>query len=487
MRVGFVSSEISPYASTGGLADVCGSLPRALVAAGAEAVQFMPMYRKVLEGDYAVEDTGIRLSIPVGFHRYRADIWKTRNSTPSVYFIRRDEFFDRAQLYNLSDRDYDDNFERFVFFQKAVVALIDQLDLNLDIVHAHDWQTGLMPLYLRHGQSGEGRRSREKTVFTIHNLAFQGIFDGELYSYTNLPFSCFNVDMMEYYGNINMLKSGINGADFITTVSQTYAREIQTEDWGCGLQGVLANVRPRLCGIVNGIDTAVWNPAADKMIAARFDRDHLDGKDTCKADLIKRLKLTIKPRDPLLGMVTRLTSQKGIELIDASLDGIMSRSNAGLALLGSGSDAMLAMVNRWAKKWPGRVGIKTGFDVKLSHRIEAGADIYLMPSKFEPCGLNQLYSLRYGTIPVVHAVGGLDDTIVDVGEQPQTGYGFKFSAFTAEAFQQRTLDAIDAYKNAKRWNDIVRRAMDQDFSWLTSARRYLKLYEQIRAAPSTMP
>ena len=479
MNIAFVSSEITPYASTGGLADVCSSLPIALIETGHKITQFMPMYRKVIEGSMPVEDTGIRLVIPVGFHNYQADIWKAKSSASTIYFVRRDEFFDRSELYNLPDRDYDDNFERFVFFQKAVVALIDHLGQPFDIVHSHDWQTGLMPLYLRYGLKGEGRPCREKTVFTIHNLAFQGIFNGDHYSYSNLPFSCFSVDVLEYYGNINCLKSGITSSDMVTTVSDTYAKEIQTEEWGCGLNGVLSNRNDRLRGIVNGIDPQLWNPAGDKHIAAAYDLNDLTGKMACKADLIRRMKLSIQPTDPLLGMITRLTAQKGIEIIDDSLPAIMKETSAGLVLLGSGSESYTSLVMEWAKKWPGRVVVKTGFDVKLAHRIEAGADVYLMPSKFEPCGLNQLYSLRYGTLPIVHSVGGLDDTIIDAINEPSTGYGFKFRKYDGMSFTNTFIQAVNLYKKPDRWKELQRRAMQQDFSWTKSAERYSALYSEL--------
>ncbi|HMO49782.1 MAG TPA: glycogen synthase GlgA [Kiritimatiellia bacterium] len=479
LNLAFVSSEISPYASTGGLADVCGSLPKALEHIGYSVTQFMPMYRRVMEGPHPVEDTGIRLQIPVGFHRYQADIWKSRGKGPAIYFIRRDEFFDRSELYNLPDRDYDDNFERFIFYQKAVTALIDTLGSPFDIVHAHDWQAGLMGLYLKHGLSGEGRTQREKVVFTIHNLAFQGVFGGDNYSYTNLPFSCFSVDTLEFYGNVNCLKAGITTADHVTTVSQSYAREIQTPEWGCGLEGVLSEKSDRLSGIVNGIDPTVWNPEVDKHITAKYSPDDLEGKKSCKADLIRRMKLTIKPSDPLLGIVTRLTPQKGIALLDAVLPTIMQETNAGLVILGSGTEELLALTTGWAKRWPGRVAAKSGFDIKLAHRIEAGADIYLMPSQFEPCGLNQLYSLRYGAIPVVHRVGGLADTITDVTAQPTAGNGFTFDAFTEDSFLAAVRRAVALYGQPKRWTEIQRRAMRQDFTWTASAKKYAALYEQV--------
>lgn len=479
LNVAFVSSEVVPYASTGGLGDVCGSLPAALSGLGVQVTQFMPMYRRVLEGGQPIEDTGLRLSIPVGFHRYQADIWRTKpNRHPVIYFIRRDEFFDRTELYNLPDREYDDNFERFIFFQKAVTALINHLGSPFDIVHAHDWQTGLMPLYLHYGLSGEGRSAREKVIFTIHNLSFQGIFDGDYYSYTNLPFSCFSMQMLEYYGNVNCLKGAINSADVVTTVSESYAREIQTEEWGCGLHGVLKDASRKLRGIVNGIDQSIWNPATDSMIAAKFDHRNLAGKKECKADLIRRLKMKIDPDAPLIGMITRLTPQKGIELVNEALPFILQDTNAGLVMLGSGSDEMEAMITEWAKQWPGRVAIRTGFDDKLAHRIEAGSDIYLMPSKFEPCGLTQLYSLRYGAVPIVHRVGGLADTIIDAVSDPERGYGFTFDEFTARELAKCVGTAIEIFvKQPDRWKELQRRGMTADFSWNSSAAKYLELYK----------
>lgn len=480
LKIAFVSSEIAPYASTGGLADVCGFLPGAMKELGVDVTLFMPMYRGVIEGAHAIEDTGIRLSIPVGFHRYQADIWRKRgNKHPAIYFIRRDEFFDRSQLYGLPERDYDDNFERFIFFQKAVTALINHLGSPFDIVHAHDWQTALMPLYLHYGMSGEGRAAREKVVFTIHNLGFQGIFGGDYYSYTNLPFSCFSVDFLEYYGNVNCLKGGITSADMVTTASATYAKEIQTEAWGLGLHGVLRDASRKLRGIENGIDVDTWNPATDAVIASRFDHADLSGKMRCKEDLIRRVKLKIRKTDPLLGMVTRLTDQKGIGLIGESLPAIMDNSTAGFVMLGSGTEEMLKVISGWAERWPGRVVAKTGIDEKLARRIIAGADIYLMPSQSEPCGFNQLYSLRYGTIPVVHRVGGLADTIVDCVGNPGTGFGFTFDRFTATVFIGVVDRAIKMFGQTATWTELQRRAMAVDSSWTRTARKYIALYQEV--------
>lgn len=486
LKIAFASSEIAPYASTGGLADVCGSLPVALCELGAEVTQFMPMYRHVLEGHYPVEDTGIRLHVPVGFHRFGVDVWRLKTSKPPhIYFIRKDEFFDRSHLYNLPDRDYDDNFERFIFFQKAVVALIDHFGKPFDIVHCHDWQTGLIPLYLRHGLSGEGRLKKEKAVYTIHNLAFQGTFNGDIFSYTNLPFSTFSVDCLEFYGNVNSLKGGITSADLVTTVSENYAREIQTEEWGCGLHGVLASARHRLIGIPNGIDPKAWDPSEDRHIAATFNAHDLNGKLECKKDLIRRLKLNDAQLDqPLLGMVTRLTPQKGIELIDETIDRIFKSTKASMVVLGSGSTDMVEKLLNWQSRYPGRISIKTGFDSKLARRILAGSDILLMPSKFEPCGLNQLYAMRYGTVPLVHRVGGLADTVMNVDSVDSQGYGFVFDHFDADQYAKAVESALSLYRNTKAWKAIQARAMAVDYGWGKSGALYMDAYRSLVGKPA---
>ncbi len=483
MKAAFVASEITPYASTGGLADVAAALPEALSEQGVDTLQIMPMYRRVMEGPYHAEDTGIVLSIPVGFHNFRAEIWTLPRRDPPIYFIRRDEFFDRSELYNLSHRDYEDNFERFIFFQKAAIALLDHLGANVDIVHCHDWQTGLVPLYLKHGMKGEGRHGKEKTVFTIHNLAYQGRFSGHEYSYTNLPFSCFSVDCLEYYGDINCMKAGITASDYITTVSKSYAREIQTEAWGQGLHGVLTDHQARMRGILNGIDTHIWNPDTDKAIARTYSRKDLSGKRTCKQDLIERMKLKISPETPLIGIVSRLADQKGMDILAEAMESIM-QMDVGFVLLGSGQDKYQDQCRKWVRQWPGRVSVRIGFDVRLAHQIEAGCDIFLMPSKFEPCGLNQLYSLRYGTIPVVHQVGGLADTVIDIHAFPNEGYGFSFQRYLASELTNAVDRAVDAYRRPAMWSTLQDRAMQQDFSWNRSAREYRELYQQLVRSPS---
>ncbi|MFH0881346.1 MAG: glycogen/starch synthase, partial [Lentisphaerota bacterium] len=337
MKILYVASEILPFASTGGLAELGSALPKALIQRGIAFVRIMPLYRQVAEGGFDLKDTGVRLDIPVGFRVHRAEIWVTNEPEPMTYFIRKDEFFDRSQLYSLPERDYDDNFERYVFFQKAVVALIDAMGLRPDIVHCSDWQAGLIPLFLRHGIQGMGRNQTERTVFTIHNLAYQGIFPGSQYSITNLPFFCFSVDVLEYYGNVNCLKAGVTAATAVTTVSKTYAQEIKTEEYGWGLQGVLTTIGDRLTGIAYGADYNLWDPSRDPFLLKPFSEQKLDGKMACKKDLADVMGIDVDPQAPLIGMVSRLINQKGLDILAEAMPRIMEM-NVRFALLGVGQE-----------------------------------------------------------------------------------------------------------------------------------------------------
>ena len=480
MKIVYAASEILPFASTGGLADVGASLPRALAKQGVEVCRVMPMYRQVAEGGFALKDTGLRLDIPVGFRVYKAEVWMAEEPAPTTYFVRRDEFFDRTQLYSLPERDYDDNFERFVFFQKAVVALIDFLALRPNVVHCSDWQTGLIPLFLRHGIHGMGRSMSERVVFTVHNLAYQGIYPGSQYSLTNLPFFCFNMDLLEFYGNINCIKGGIAGSEVITTVSKTYAQEIRTEEYGCGLHSVLSRLGDRLVGIIHGADYSVWDPATDSHLAQRYSRDDLGGKRACKEDLIRLVGLTVPPDTPVVGMVSRLVDQKGFDILSEAVPALMNMGVA-FVLLGAGQEKYHALGKEWAEKWPGRLAVRLGYDNPLAHKIEGGADIYLMPSRFEPFGLSHLYSMRYGTVPIVHAVGGLEDTVEDVSSDGARGTGFKFKAYTADGLVGAVQRSLEFYRRPDVWAGIMRRSMEKDFSWDRTAEEYLVLYRGLTA------
>ncbi len=482
MKVIYISSEVNPFASTGGLADVSAALPMALSMAGLSVTRIMPLYRQVWEGSFNLQDTGLHLDIPVGFRTHRADVWIHEDSEVPTYFIRRDEYFDRRELYSLPERDYDDNFERFTFFQKAAVALIDALDFGADIVHSNDWQGGLIPAFLREGTSSLGRtggEKGEKSVFTIHNLAYQGIFPGTDFAYTNLPFACFSMEEgMEFYGNVNCMKGGIAMADLVTTVSPRYAEEIQTPEFGCGLDGVLSKVSSRLKGILNGVDYSLWDPRIDPNLVKRYSSKDLSGKKKCKKDLLKVMGLaTDDLKRPVVGMVTRMVDQKGFDLLSKAMPELMN-TGINFILLGSGQVEYHEIARKWAGTWPRRFAVKIGYDDELAHKIEAGADIFLMPSKFEPCGLNQLYSLRYGTLPVVHAVGGLVDTIADISVDGNQGNGFVFTEYTPAALIESVNRAIKLYGTSD-WEKIQKRAMSSDYSWQNSASEYISAYESL--------
>lgn len=486
MNVLFVTSEISPYASTGGLADVSAALPRALMELGVDIWRVMPMYRKVLEGGYPVVDTQIRIQVPVGMRTLEAEVWKSDDDGPATYFIRKDEFFDRGKLYSLPERDYDDNFERFVFFQKAVVGLLDHLGIPVDIVHANDWQTALIPYFLTFGIQGMGRSLQERVVFTIHNMSYQGVFEDSEFPYSNLPYSCFSVEELEFYGKLNCMKGAINRADQITTVSKRYAEEIMRPEFGCGLEGVLGDARDKLTGIINGVDYTVWDPQQDPFIQAPFSAQRLEGKQVCKQALLERMGLSQAPSDPiskrpLIGMVSRLVDPKGMDLLVDSMERIMDEPVT-MVILGTGQEEYQKICLDWAKQWPDRFAVHIGFNNELAHQIEAAADLYLMPSQFEPCGLNQLYSLRYGTIPIVHAVGGLDDTIEPIDPVLKSGNGFKFHEYTQTALIHALQSALQLHRDQPAWQETQKRIMQQDYSWSHSARAYLQLYERI--APS---
>lgn len=477
MNILFVSSEIIPYASTGGLGDVASALPKALHDLGHTVIKVMPLYRSVMEGHFDVKDTGIRLDFAVGYRTMQAAVWKDQES-PQTCFIRRDEYFDRAHLYGTSEGAYMDNCDRFVFFQKAVVALIDTLDVTVDVVHCNDWPTGLIPLYLEHGVRGFRRADGEKTVFTIHNLAYQGIFPGSEFATTGLPHACFSMNGLEFYQQMSFMKGGLTAADIITTVSRTYAREIQTPDGDCGLEDVLKSRRRDLIGIVNGVDYGLWEPSRDPFLHTPYSLDRIDGKKACKRDLVARAGLHMDTEVPLIGMVTRLADQKGLDILARAMPEMM-KIDLGFILLGAGEEKYHRLCRSWMKQWPERFHFKCSYDEGWAHKIEGGADLYMMPSKFEPCGLNQLYSLRYGTVPIVYATGGLEDTIEAIHSDGVEGTGFKFTKYEPESLLRCIRQALRLHADRKLWRKIMKRAMKQDFSWTKPAREYCEVYEKL--------
>ncbi|MDD2236353.1 MAG: glycogen synthase GlgA [Kiritimatiellae bacterium] len=484
MKVLFAASEISPYASTGGLADIAKALPDALARLDVEVIRVIPCYRQIMERNRNLRDTQMRLQIPVGLSNHTAEVWLDEVDFPKTYYIRRDEFFDRTFLYGLSTRDYDDNFERFTFFQKAVVALIDTLKIKPDIVHCNDWQTGLLPLFLRHGINGGGRAQSERTVYTIHNLAYQGVYPGSSFPVSNLPFSCYNMYEMEYYNQLNCMKAGIVVSQYATTVSKTYASEIRTSEHGCGLEGVLMDKGDKLIGILNGVDYSEWNPETDRHIAKNYSADDTDGKLTCKADLLQLTGLDPDIERPLIGIVTRLAEQKGLDILAQAIEKIMEH-DVSMVILGTGQQKYHDLCTEWSERWKKRFVVRLEYNTELSHKIEAGADFFLMPSRFEPCGLNQLYSLRYGAIPIVHATGGLKDTIRnccdETGNGIPDGNGFVFEQYSGEALYDTLQMALKKYADKTFRQDLMRRNMREEHSWDHAAQEYLDVYHKALA------
>jgi starch synthase len=476
MKIIFVSSEIVPFASTGGLGDVGSALPKVLASQGVEIIRMMPLYKEIDREKFGIRKCDVELHIPLGHAWFFGTVWMQEFEGVTTYFIHSEEFFERHGIYGHGGHGYADNFERFLFFQKAVVQLIDEWDLQPDVVHCNDWQAGLIPMLLYHGISENFRDGREKTLFTIHNLAHQGWAPEEKFYMTALPESCYTMHTLEFFGEINTLKGGLVGATAINTVSPNYAKEIQTPEFGCQLDGVLRERNAVLHGILNGIDYNRWNPETDQYIVAHYSAADLSGKAACKASLQKEAGLKVDPKVPVFGMITRLVPQKGIDLLVATIKRVVE-SGTQLVILGTGDARYEEACREWAEKWPDQVCAWMEFSVEKAHRIEAGSDVFLMPSEFEPCGQNQLYSMRYGTIPLVHGVGGLEDSVVDYEEKD--GTGFKFHGYAPAAFAECIDRALKIYRNQTRWKALMKRAMKQDNSVIHMAKDYIALYKQL--------
>jgi starch synthase len=477
MKILFAASEMTPYAKTGGLGDVVGALAGVLSQLGHEVTCCLPFYRQAREAARDAKPIGLTLSIPLGSRTVTGDVLELRQRDGvRVLFVRRDEFFDRSELYHTGLRDYEDNAERFLFFSKAVVELIGYARFRADVVHCHDWQTALVPAYAKATAFVPVlARAAVKTVLTIHNIAYQGMFPSLDFPLTNLPGEFFTPDALEYYEQMNLLKGGIVFADAITTVSRTYAQEIQTAEGGCGLDTVLGTRADDLHGIVNGVDYACWNPETDPHLRHHYHLDDVSGKQACRADLLAKLGLEADITQPVAAFVSRLTEQKGVEVLAEALEDLVT-SGVTLAILGKGERKYEELLAGAAAQFPGRVAVTIAHDEALAHQMQAGADILLMPSHFEPCGLTQLYALKYGTIPVVHATGGLEDTVAPYHARTGAGTGFKFAAYTPAAFVGAVQQAILLHKQPKKWQKLMRNAMACDFSWQASAKEYEKLY-----------
>ena len=474
LHVVMVSSEMTPYAKTGGLADVCGSLPAALVERGLRVTCILPRYRGVDPPAQGFTLLPGRVGVPIGGVWHGAGVWRAeRDDGVTVILLEAPALYDRTGLYQLGGVDHSDNHIRFAFLARGALAAIRTLHLHADVIHAHDWQAALLPWVMRREFGGF-----VPTVLTLHNMGYQGLFPWGALHALGIPPRYFTAEGVEFYGRVNVLKAGILTADRITTVSETYAREILTPEQGFGLDGLLRGRARDLVGIVNGADYSVWNPEEDPHIAAGYSAARLDGKAACRAALCAELGLD-PDGPPIAGVVSRMAAQKGFDLIVSEAPGWLERGLVQLAILGAGEPELEGAVHALGARYPGRVGAVLRLDEGLAHRIEAGADLFLMPSLYEPCGLSQLYSMRYGTIPVVRAVGGLEDTVRDVDQEPSKGTGFKLRDHTGYALTVTVERAVRAWHDRARWAAIVRRAMGEDFSWGRSAARYAELYASL--------
>ncbi|MEA3297092.1 MAG: glycogen synthase GlgA, partial [candidate division Zixibacteria bacterium] len=475
-----------PYAKTGGLGDVLGTLPKALAKRGHEVKVFIPKYGFLSKQQHQLEELGWSHQIPIGDRKepVTVSVVRDRKICLETYFIANSHFFDRPGLYSdpQTKKDFTDNDERFTFFSRSVLETARKIGFKPDLVHVHDWQAGLIPVFLETVYAGDPFFKGVKSVLTIHNLAHQGVFAKDRFVGLCLPEELFwATSPMEFYGKVNFLKAAIVYADKITTVSPRYAEEIQTGRFGCGLEGVLRERSADLVGILNGVDYTTWSPSRDKKIPFKYYPANLSGKKMNKVELLRTARLPIREKTPLVGMITRLAHQKGFELIKEAA-GRLFAMNIQMIVLGTGEEKYHKLFELLEKEYPDKLKAYLVHDENLAHRIEASADIFLMPSLFEPCGLNQMYSLKYGTVPIVNEVGGLADTITDVDSETGEGTGFVFREETPEAMLSALQRAIDSYTKRRKWTKIMKAGMHQNFSWDKSVDKYCELFEHMLEA-----
>ncbi|RKX28899.1 MAG: glycogen synthase GlgA, partial [Candidatus Zixiibacteriota bacterium] len=445
---------------------------------------FIPHYTNLKLGVNSLKPVPCELQVLVGEKKYPVTLHviSLGKTGVQVYFIGNERFFSREGVYLDPDtgKDYEDNDERFVFFSRAVLAVMRQLDYKPDVVHAHDWQTALIPVYLKTTDSDDSFFSSTRSVLTIHNLAYQGKFKHEHFSLLGLGNELFlpATGAFEFYGKVNFLKGGIFHADRITTVSQKYADEIQTQEFGCGLEGVLSEQKDKLTGILNGVDYTIWSPSCDNQIYARYHIANLSGKRTNKIELLGEAGMPVRDKVPLIGLVSRLEKQKGWDLVANAADRLL-KMNIQMAVIGTGQQKYHDLVKELQVKYPDKFHGWLTFDDVLAHRIEAASDIFLMPSQFEPCGLNQMYSLKYGTVPIVRKVGGLADTVVDYDPNTAEGTGFVFEEYSTEAMLEAVERAVNLFSKKRAWTKVMKNGMKQNFSWSRSAAQYVDLYQEL--------
>src|SRR5438067_3324538 len=488
MHIAFVASESVPFSKTGGLADVVGALPRALVHLGHQVSVYVPRYRQSKLTD---PQTVVR-SITVPFddrYRFCSIVSVGNQSGVQFYFVDYPPFFDRDALYGTPAGDYPDTAERFALFSRAVLEASKILGVP-QVFHCHDWQSTLVPVLLRTQYAEDPGFRDVASVFTIHNMGYQGLFPADTLPLLSLSWDLFTISKMEFFGSVNFLKGALVFSDFVTTVSKKYSQEIQTTEFGFGLEGVLRARASTVAGILNGVDYDEWSPQTDKFIVARYSPQDLAGKAECKQDLLTAFDMRNADLHlPVIGIVSRFAAQKGFDLIAQIMDRL-AREEMIIVALGSGDKTYEDMFVRLNKQFPHKIAVKIAYDNTLAHKIEAGSDMFLMPSKYEPCGLNQIYSLKYGTVPVVRATGGLDDTIEPWDPRTGKGTGLKFTEYSGEALLLTIRQALQAFRDQSSWQTLMRNGMNKDFSWNASAKEYVRVYDrarQARAAPVFEP
>ena len=483
----FVSSEVVPFAKTGGLADVSAALPQVVRELGHDIRIIMPKFAAVSDRKFKIHDIKRLTDMPLALGdrtllgSVKSSFLTNIKTKVQVYFLSNEELYCRSDLYvdPKTKEAWPDNDDRFIFFCRGVIQTLILLGWKPDIIHINDWQSGLIAALLKTEFADEPLFKNTKIVFTVHNAAFQGIFPASSFEKTGLPEKAFKPEGVEYHKGINLLKAGLNYADQITTVSPTYAKEIRSsKEYGYGLEGVFKKKSRKTVGILNGMDTTVWNPEIDKLIPATYTVDTLEEKQENKKALCEHFKLPYDPALPVIGIVSRLADQKGFDLIKEKLVDLM-KMDLQIVVLGAGEKKYEDLFTKAAKKYKKKMGVHIGFDEDLAHLIEAGSDMFLMPSKYEPCGLNQMYSLRYGTLPIVRSTGGLADTVEDLTEKPKSGTGFVFNDYSSKQMLSAVKRAVAAFKDEKIWKAAMKRAMKKDFSWDASAKKYIDLYKKL--------
>jgi starch synthase len=479
IKMAFMASEMAPLAKTGGLADVAGALPKYLSRDKTlEIIAFMPFYREVKKKNLIVLKIAENLKVDWPQKEKQFALYEYQANGFRVYLIENDFYFDRDYLYSTPQGDYVDNGERFAFFCLASLEAMRRLKFRADLIHAHDWQAALTFAYLKHLLKKDDFFRNTRSLFTIHNLAYQGLFPKDILQQVGLPEHLFNLEDLEFYGKVNFLKAGLLYSEAISTVSPTYSLEIQTPEFGFGLDGVLRKRKGRLFGILNGIDYQEWNPETDPALPAHYSKENLAGKSICRMELLRAFNFPVDSRLPVIGMVSRLAGQKGFDLLTESLEEIFKRK-VHLIILGTGEQKIQELLLDAWRKNSGQLGLKIAFDDRLARLIYAGSDFFLIPSRYEPCGLTQMYSLRYGTVPIVRRTGGLKDIVEEFNSRKLKGNGFLFADYKSKAMLEAVDRALSFYQKEPYWSRLLPNALSEDFSWERSAADYSKLYLKV--------